>query len=164
MKQLFLFRHGKSSWDTQGLSDYDRPLLHKGQQRTAKVAKHLLDMGALPDLMVTSPAVRASQTAMIVAEILGFPVEKVLANPSLYLASPDQIWDVIIALPDSAGKVILFGHNTGFTEFINLSGIARLDWLPTSGVASASFSCDHWYDCPSLHPTNTSVTWPAILK
>ncbi|MFO7723154.1 MAG: histidine phosphatase family protein [Bacteroidales bacterium] len=164
MKHLMLFRHGKSSWDHPGLSDIDRPLLSKGEQRTRKVAGHMKEkLGITSGLIVTSHAKRAFQTASIVAGILGIQGKAFLTEQNLYHASVDRIWDVIIALPDDIDRVMLFGHNPGFTEFVNQAGIASIDWLPTSGVASAVFKCDHWHECPLARPEDSFILLPSKI-
>ncbi len=71
MKHLFIIRHGKAS--QQMMPDIKRPLIEKGIKRTTKRAKSLKDLGIKPDLIVSSPAVRAFQTAEIFAKILDYP-------------------------------------------------------------------------------------------
>ncbi len=164
MKQITLFRHGKSSRDDPGLADLDRPLLLKGQKKTEKMALHMLELGMQVDLVVVSPAIRAFQTACIVAAILGVKNHEFITDNNLYHGSTDRIWDVIAALPAEVRHVLLVGHNPGLTEFINESGIARLDWLPTSGMASALFPCEHWHECAITPPTHPLVLWPAKIK
>lgn len=161
MKQIILFRHGKSSWDTPGLADVDRPLLQKGRQRTLKMARHILEIGLKPDLIVSSHAVRAYQTAAIIAETAGISAGDIVIEPLLFHASTDRIWDVIISLPEEASRVLLVGHNPGFTEFASSNGIGMIDWLPTSGIATATLPCRHWHECPITAPQNVYITWPS---
>jgi phosphohistidine phosphatase len=164
MKHLILFRHGKSSWDHPGFSDIDRPLLQKGEQRTLKMARYLQENQGVSDaLIVSSNAERAYQTAAIVAGVLGIKEEDIVTEPILYHADTESIWDVIVALPDSAERVILFGHNPGFTDFINRAGIASIDWLPTSGIASAIYKCNHWHECPLSIPAKTFILQPSKI-
>lgn len=163
MKQILLFRHGKSSWDNPVTADIDRPLLQKGRDRTLKMAKHLLNIGLSTDMIITSNAVRAYQTAEIAAGVLGIDAKNIVIEPDLYHASTDRIWDVIISLPEEVNSVILFGHNPGFTEFINKSCISSIDWLPTSGVASGTYMCKHWYDCIVNPPGKTFLLRPSKL-
>jgi len=160
MKRITLFRHGKSSWAHGGLADVDRPLLQKGEKRTKQMAEALRDMGLFPDLIVTSHAVRALRTATLVAETLNLPSRLVMVDTALYHASPQQIWDVIFALPDTASHVVLFGHNPGFTEFARTTLHSDTDWLPTSGVATALFHCEHWHQCPNTPPSTPQTFVP----
>ncbi|HRZ43487.1 MAG TPA: histidine phosphatase family protein [Bacteroidales bacterium] len=163
MKQLILFRHGKSSWEDPSQGDAGRPLLEKGVRRTIRAAQALKQKGIVPDLLVSSHALRAHSTAGIVAEVFGLPTAEIVISEMLYHASVDRIWDVISSLPPEKKSVILFGHNPGFTEFANQSGLCRTDCIPTSGVAGGTFHCTHWHDCVITLPENTFHLWPAKL-
>jgi len=68
--QLFIIRHGIAIDEGPGLSDEDRYLTAEGRHRTAKVGKLLRDQVGGLDLILTSPLVRAVQTADIVAREL----------------------------------------------------------------------------------------------
>jgi phosphohistidine phosphatase len=160
MKQIILFRHGKSPWADGSLSDVSRPLLAEGEKRTIKVAKQLLSFGIKPDMLITSHANRALHTAELVSEVLGSPAGAIKTEPALYHASTDAIWDVIAALPETVRSVILFGHNPGFTEFVNISGISNMNWMPTSGLAGATFPCKSWQECPGVIPCEPIIMTP----
>lgn len=66
--QLYIIRHGIAAEKTEYKNDKERPLIEKGRQKTEKVAQRLLDIGIHFDLMLTSPLVRAKQTAEILHE------------------------------------------------------------------------------------------------
>ena len=63
MKTVCFIRHAKSSWDQAGLSDIDRPLNIRGKTTAPIMAKILADKDITPDLIISSPAKRARQTA-----------------------------------------------------------------------------------------------------
>lgn len=164
MKQLILFRHGKSSWSDGTLADVDRPLLQKGRKRTEKMVKYLIDKKIYIDFIVSSHAVRAYQTATIVADLMSIGEDDFVIENNLYHASTDRIWDVIISLPEDKERVILFGHNPGFTEFTKRVGKSLTDWLPTSGVSFFEFGCDHWFETPLATTKKHFVLCPSKLK
>lgn len=66
--QLYIIRHGIAAEKTEYKNDEERPLIEKGRQKTEKVAQRLLDSGIHFDLILTSPLVRAKQTAEILHE------------------------------------------------------------------------------------------------
>ena len=66
-RKLFIIRHGKSSWDHPGLDDIDRPLAERGILNSEEMAKRLSNKGLIPELLVSSPASRALNTALIMA-------------------------------------------------------------------------------------------------
>ena len=70
MKTLYIVRHAKSSWDNLSIDDFDRPLNKKGLKDAPKMAKHFADTYQRPDLIISSPARRALETAENFAEKL----------------------------------------------------------------------------------------------
>src|SRR5512137_1969116 len=110
MKTLLLLRHAKSSWKQPELNDHDRPLNKRGKKEAPKVGKYLKDNDLVPDLVLSSTAKRARDTAEAAAEECGFdkPIE---FYQDLYLSEPSCYLDILQRLPDSAGRVLVVGHN-----------------------------------------------------
>ncbi|HBB31912.1 MAG TPA: phosphohistidine phosphatase SixA [Cyanobacteria bacterium UBA8803] len=78
--ELYLIRHGIAAEPEAYANDEERPLTNKGSQKTTKVAKQLRDRGVYFDLILTSPLLRARETATILQDSdLGSQVE-VLAS------------------------------------------------------------------------------------
>ena len=73
MKNLILIRHAKSSWDNPWQDDHDRPLAERGLRDAPRMAKRLKQKGIFPDIMLSSTALRAIETAKITAQELSFP-------------------------------------------------------------------------------------------
>ncbi|MBI9037851.1 MAG: histidine phosphatase family protein [Bacteroidales bacterium] len=144
MKTIFIVRHGKSSWDFPELSDKKRPLLKKGINRTKKIGKYLSDNNIKVDLIISSPAVRAFETARIIAKEINYPKEKIEINNSIYESNEENILVIIESLPNEINSIMIFGHNPAFTYFSNYFLEDKLDWLPTSGTVSISFQTDDW--------------------
>jgi phosphohistidine phosphatase len=63
--ELYLIRHGIAEEHQPGLKDEERQLTKEGRQKTEKVAQRLLKLDLHFDLILTSPLVRAYQTAEI---------------------------------------------------------------------------------------------------
>src|ERR1035437_1678008 len=110
MKTLYLIRHAKSSWDNHDISDFERDLNHRGKQDATLMAKIIRQKKIKPDLIISSPAVRAINTANIFAGILDYPVEKIEANEKLYDAGLKELTDVVRNIDDDKTNVMLFGH------------------------------------------------------
>lgn len=145
MKQLTLVRHAKSDWSLPGQQDWDRPLNKRGQRDAPEMARRLRARKLKPDLVLSSPAVRALSTAAIMARELKVPATQVRQDERLYLASPADMLAVIRELGGAASHLMVFGHNPGITEFANrLSAGDHIDNLPTSGVFTATFDIDDW--------------------
>jgi phosphohistidine phosphatase len=155
MKKIILIRHAKSAWDHPWLDDFDRPLAERGLRDAPKMAASLKTRGIPIDLICSSPAQRAKQTACMTAEVLGYPEAKIHWEKSLYHASADHLLRFIQSQSDRIQTFVLVGHNPGLTELINLLGV-NLDNLPTSGQLAFSLSTDHWEE---LSRDTCSLDW-----
>lgn len=141
MLTLLLMRHAKSSWDEPNLADRDRPLNRRGAAAAARMGKLLADEGQVPEVILSSSALRAVQTAARVAHASGFE-GRIELRHSLYLAQPATY---VSELRELRGvlRVLLVGHNPGIEELYGeLTGqsqtyptaaIGRID-LPLEGV------------------------------
>ena len=163
MKTLFIVRHAKSSWEHPGLADDERPLLPKGIKRTNKIAAYLQQKNINPDLIISSHAVRALDTAKIIAEAIGYPEEKISISRQVYHGGTNQFYDELFRLTDDIQRVMLFGHNPAFTSFANHFLKKKIDWLPTSGVVAISFNTDQWTEIPLAKYNTEFVIFPKNL-
>ncbi len=150
MKTLTIVRHAKSSWSDTGLSDRERPLNKRGLRDAPIMGDRIAAMGIRPSLICSSPAVRAWTTAKSVAKALNYPLEFLQREDRLYLASVNDILDVLVAQDPGFNSIMLFGHNPGLTEFANVLQPGITGNLPTAGVVAAQFDRDDWnlYETP----------------
>jgi len=143
MKKIILVRHGKSAWNDPNLSDHDRPLADRGLENVPEMGFRLKEKGILPNLILSSTATRAAQTAEILAEVLHIPKSKVAYDKNLYHASSATILKCIQRQDDSNDVIFLVGHNPGMNDFIDYFG-GNLANLPTSGQYGLLVDTDHW--------------------
>jgi phosphohistidine phosphatase len=145
MKRLTLVRHSKSDWSLPGQQDWDRALNKRGQRDAPEMARRLRARKLKPDVILSSPAVRALATATIMARELKVAASIVRQDERLYLAGPADMLTVIRELGGDARHLMVFGHNPGITEFANrLSAGDRIDNMPTSAVFTATFAIQDW--------------------
>jgi phosphohistidine phosphatase len=144
MKELTLVRHAKSSWKDPKLDDHERPLNKRGERDAPMIGSRLAKRNYSPDLIISSPAVRALETATIFAEKLGYRRKKIVVEGSVYAASVDDLLGVVRSLDDSVIRVMLFGHNPGLTELANCLGPRPIGNIPTCGVVQLEFDTDNW--------------------
>jgi phosphohistidine phosphatase len=135
---LYLVRHGIAvdRTDPKSPPEAERPLTAKGVQKTRSAALGLKELGVKPDALLTSPYVRAAQTAEIFAEALGCPPQKIRASEALKPAgNPADIIREITQL--KAKEVICFGHAPHLDQMIaQLSGARGVfTGLKKAGVA-----------------------------
>lgn len=147
MKTLILIRHAKSSWKDTGLRDRERPLNKRGKRDAPAMGRQLSDAALLPDLIVSSPAVRAIKTARKIAKAIGYDRNRITIREEVYMGGVDSLLALIRGLDERAARVYLVGHNPDLTDLaIRLTG-AGLDDIPTCGIAVLEFPCASWREC-----------------
>lgn len=107
-----------------------------------------------PDLLISSPARRAIDTAAFFAEAYQVPFPSIVQEPALYEASAMDLMRVISQLPETARVVFLFGHNPGLTAFVNQFTEEPLINIPTCGVVQLRSTAPNWR---ALYEENTSM-------
>jgi phosphohistidine phosphatase len=148
MKTVYIVRHAKSSWDIDGIPDEERPLLEKGKKRTKKVIDSLLEKNVRVDYIISSHAVRAHETAKILAHALKYNEEDIKKDPHLYFANGEELFDQFYDLPERFRTVMIVGHNPAMSDFVNKYLPEPIDHLPTSGIVGISFEAKHWHEVP----------------
>ena len=159
MKTLFLVRHAKSSRDDPSLPDRGRPLDDRGKQDAPMMGKRLARRDVKPDLLVSSPALRALTTAQIIAAELGYQRKNIVVDDRLYASSPDDLLAVIRALDKKLDRVMLFGHNPEFTDLTHRLSSEIID-MPTCAVAEFSFDTKAWSDVGDVMPAKAVLDFP----
>ena len=159
MKQLFLLRHAKSSWDDSELVDHDRPLAPRGRRAAKLVAEHLGREGIIPELVLCSSARRTRETLERIAQTFGegIPVQ---IERELYAASERRLLERLRAVEDSVESLLLIGHNPGVEQLAltlacsgtKLAALRRK--YPTGALATLEFS-GRWAD---LQPGRAELT------
>ena len=146
MKRLYLLRHAKSSWDFPDLDDFNRPLNKRGQRDAPFMGKLLKKKKIVPDLIVSSPAVRAAVTARTIAENLEYSEKKLQFDPRIYDASASQLLSIIQEINESITSIILIGHNPSLTALANILSDRRIDNIPTCGFVDLDLDVKTWQE------------------
>ena len=163
MKTITLMRHAKSSWEDALQSDRSRPLIQKGIDRTHKMIEHLKSQGFSPDFILTSPAVRALETARIMAGAFGIENEYFREEPHIYTADPDDFYDFCFGLPETCSHVLMVGHNPTISWFANNFLEPKISFLPTSGMVSIEFEAEKWEKLPVSTHNMKFVLFPKMI-
>ena len=161
MKRLTLLRHAKSSWDDPGQPDFERPLNARGLHDAPRMGQRLRRAGARPSLILTSPAVRALETAKIVAAEIGYPREFLQREQSLYLADPETILETVSLQDNAFNDVMVVGHNPGLHELAERIGTLSLTNLPTCAVMVIDIPVRDWEALlPAPRGETVHYDWP----
>ena len=115
---LIIMRHAKSDWSTSASSDFDRPLSRRGVRDAPRMAAWLADQELVPDMIISSPALRTKQTVLAVAEKLDIPEQDIIWDGAIYEASLDQLLQVLDKYSTAADSLLLVGHNPGLDYLV----------------------------------------------
>ena len=126
------------------MDDFMRPLNDRGERNAPNMAKRLKEKRVVLDLLLSSPAVRALQTAKFFADILAVHASLLQTDAALYHASPETILNVLRQTKNSANTVMLVGHNPGLTHFTNAFLKEHIANIPTCGVVACSLNIERW--------------------
>ena len=144
MKTLMLLRHAKSSWKEEGLSDHDRPLNKRGKKTAPMMGRLLLENKLVPDLILSSTALRARRTAEAVAEACNYK-NSIKHVAELYLASAGELLFQAQSRKDhdDIDRLMLVAHNPGMEALVSrLSG--HPEPFPTAALAVFELGIDSW--------------------
>lgn len=160
MKNVILVRHAKSSWEAP-LQDIDRPLVHRGIVDAHLVSSAISNYIPKTFLLWSSIAKRASETALIFAQNISFPIENIIYREDLYTFDESQLEKVIKSCNNLYETVILFGHNEAITNFVNKFGSVSVANVPTAGVVQLDFAIDSWKNLEK--GTTSRIQFPTDL-
>lgn len=147
-KRLLLFRHAKSDWHAGAMNDHERPLTKRGREAARVMGRVLAAADQLPDLVVTSSAVRARTTVELAHEAGGWtcPIE---TSDALYDTDAASVLEMIRELPDSTDGVLLAGHEPTWSQLASLLISGGSLRFPTAALARLDLDVDEWRDVTS---------------
>ncbi len=131
-RRLLVMRHAKSAWDSGPGSDFDRPLAKRGERDAPRMGRWLREQALIPDRVVSSPAVRARQTCLLVCEVLDIKKGQIHWEPAIYGAEVTTLLKVLASCPKKTQRLLLVGHNPGL-EALVVYLAAGTGGLPTQG-------------------------------
>ena len=157
VRRLLILRHAKSSWADSSISDWQRPLNQRGLRDAPRAGAWLRERSLLPDVVITSDAVRARTTAEAVAKAAGYS-EAIIVEPSLYHAKPDDLLAALSGIPSEARTVLIVGHNPGLEELVQqLTG--EYHDLPTAALVHIAMAIDGWSEVDTVSAASVVDTW-----
>jgi len=144
MKTLFVLRHAKSSWDNPDWADFERPLNSRGLDAARFIGELIYDRSLEPQVIVSSPAKRAKQTAVLVKELGGIN-KPVTFDERIYEASPLALFNLIREFDEKYESVLIVGHNPGFENIVRMLTGESVS-MPTAALAKINLSAEKWSD------------------
>ena len=163
MKTLLVMRHAKSDWGATSSADHDRVLASRGIKAARRVGRFLTDSGTIPDLVLSSTAVRAITTAELAAEAGEWGCQ-IVTSQDLYASDPERVIDVIRETRNAVDRLLITGHEPTWSNLVTwLLGGGRVG-MPTAAVACLDLPKGDWMD---LAPATCELRWfitPKMLK
>jgi phosphohistidine phosphatase len=157
VKRLLILRHAKSSWADASMDDWQRPLNDRGRRDAPRVGEWLRERSVMPDVIITSDAVRARTTAQAVATAAGYSRD-IVADPSLYHAKPADVIDVLNGVADEAHTVLIVGHNPGLEDLVRqLTGEPH--GMVTAALVELDVPIDRWSELDGTIAASIVETW-----
>src|SRR4028118_1775368 len=142
MKKLLVLRHAKSDWNNPNMSDFDRPLNNRGLHAALSMGAFVRENNLLPDLTVSSPAIRAKETAELLRDAAQITTE-LKFDRQIYEASVGDLINVISKTSNDCEVLLIVGHNPGFENLVeDLTGEARE--MPTAALAEIVLKINEW--------------------
>ena len=144
MKTLYLLRHAKSSWKYPNLDDFERPLNKRGRKNVPFMGKVLKKLKVAPDLVISSPANRASMTARMIAAAINYPLENIRYSEAIYEFSEKALIHVVKQIDDAVNKAMVVGHNPAINGLANYIGDQPIGNIPTCGAICVELDISSW--------------------
>lgn len=147
-KELLILRHGKSDWNVD-CDDFQRPLVERGKRGAEHLGLWLKQHNLLPDFILSSPAVRAIETAKKCCRAMGLGDRHIYQESGIYEANAATLKEILNQCPRQAQRVMLVGHNPGLEYLLHdliHQPIAESEdgkLLPTATLAYLTLA-EHW--------------------
>lgn len=162
MKKIYIIRHAKSSWENMELDDFDRPLNKRGKLNAPFMGKKLKAKNIVPDIILSSPALRAKNTAKMIAKEVSY-TNKIIFNKDIYEAKPSTLHKILTKIDDKYKTIFLLGHNPE----LNMLAENYVDFdenIVTCGVVEIEFDCKKWIDINGKNAKLISFDYPKKYK
>lgn len=143
-RYLYLIRHASAEEGALFLKDFERELTPSGTIEAARMGKFLKNKDLEVDYVISSSGYRALQTATVICEQLGFPVDNIQATRTIYEDGAKAYLNAVTNAPIDAKKMILVGHNPDITFFAEYLSNAHLGNMNKGSLVIIEFEDKEW--------------------
>tara|TARA_Y100000748_G_C15205358_1_gene375172 strand:+ start:76 stop:570 length:495 start_codon:yes stop_codon:yes gene_type:complete len=163
MKEIYVLRHAKSSWDNSNLSDFERPLADRGISDAKKMSKFLKDMNIKIDKVLCSNAIRAKETFDLTADGFNFEIDKATYLDKLYFGDTTTIIQDLKELDESLNNILIVGHNPTLHYLVEILTNESINRFTTCNLATISHDGE-WVSLNSQQCSLKSLIRPKELN
>lgn len=165
MMRITLVRHATAQDKGEALPDLERSLVKKGEKEATAVAGYLVSRHAAPDLMISSFANRAIETAHLFAKAFRYSRQRILLRDTFYGSSnAEDLVKEIRKQPDKYRSLMVFGHDPAFSRLAAYLVKGFEEELPKAGVVVADFPVRRWQEIGRASGKLVEFISPAGLK
>ncbi len=145
MKKLIFIRHGKAEDQVADISDFERSLTLRGKSQSKLMAQLLRSREKDLGLIITSPAFRAIETALIFGKEFSLSPETMQVSSDLYFnLEPGAYISFFSSRSEATDTITLVGHNFLISEMAAFFAADDTEVLPKSGVLCLTFKAATW--------------------
>ena len=163
MKKIYFIRHAKAKGFCEGLSDYERPISKKGHKDIQTISSYMALRNISFDILLSSCALRAQETATKLAENLSFTGVQYFLE-ELYFASHEKVLPIITTQDDADESICIVGHNPQLNELINSMSSEFIKKVPSMGIVALEFDTDQWSDIEEMKGRLDFFIYPKQFK
>ena len=155
MKEILLLRHAKSDWNADYSDDHDRPLSKRGVKAAKMIGQVLTASGQMPEIIISSSAVRAKDTAQLAASEGKWDVEHIVSE-TLYHADIDELLCIVQNVDESFNRIMIVSHEPTISAAASRLIGGGLFRFPTAAIARIDFNTESWLNISSM---NGQLVW-----
>lgn len=164
MKKICLIRHAKSAWETENITDFERPLNERGRKDALIVAKWIKQHNYNFDLIVSSPATRALITSRIILEHLEIPFNKIETEERFYEGNVDDALEYFQQISNEVNTVLIFGHNPTIHNLAIYLAKFKYEHVKTSSFIEIELEASNWNDVVAGCGVVVNFIYPKVLQ
>jgi len=159
MKKLIFVRHSKSENQVFDISDFERSLTTKGKRVANAMALRLKEKESSIGVVISSPAFRSVETALIFSGIYKKPYNSIILDDNIYYSyrfNLRTLCEILSKINDEEETVTIFGHNPSFTELIFALSSGKCDVIPRCGIVTITFGVNSWRE---ISPDTSNIVY-----
>ena len=164
MKTLFLLRHAKAGPEDAGTPDIRRPLTDQGFHDARVVSEALLQQDLIPEIIVSSDAVRAFTTAFVFVATFEKISGDIILEHSLYESTIKDYLKVLNNIDETFSSCMIVGHNNIISMFASELLKMNHEGLQTSGVVVISSPANKWVEFDTFPCKLILNLYPSLLR
>ena len=161
MKRLMILRHAKSDWHAGASSDHARPLNRRGTGAAMTMGRVLARVGEVPELVLSSSALRARETAMLAADA-GRWESEIREIDALYGTSAAEALRIASEASDEIERLMLVGHEPTWSYLVNAVTGASVS-MKTATVAGIDMHTESWAGAPAAAGSLAYLLQPRLF-